>query len=61
MEMSSSDVKIKKSKLLQKYAYIKPTSYIKEKTKLNQSLKPNQKRILVNSWTVDCYSVHFAD
>ena len=35
MEMSSSDIKIRKSKLLQKY---KATPYGKEKTKLNQSL-----------------------
>ena len=34
--MSSSDVKIEKSKLLQKYAYTKTTSYIIEKTKLNK-------------------------
>ena len=56
--MSSSDFKIEKSKLLRKY---KTTTYIKEKTKLNQSLQPKQNKILVNSWTIDCYSVYFAD
>ena len=45
MEVSSSDVKIeKKSKLLQKYTYIKTTLYIIEKTKLNQSLQPKQRK-----------------
>ena len=44
MEMSSSDVKIEKSKLLQKYTYIKTTLYIIEKTKLNQSLQPKQRK-----------------
>ena len=33
--MSSSDVKIEKSKLLQKYTYIKTTPYIIEKAKPN--------------------------
>ena len=56
--MSSSDVKIEKSKLLQNY---KTTPCIKETTKLNQSLQPKQKAILVTSWTIDCYSVYFAD
>ena len=51
MEMSNSNVKIEKNKLLQKY---KTTPYIKEKIKLNQSLKPKQKSILVNSWAIDC-------
>ena len=55
--MSSNDVKIEKSKLLQKY---KTTLYIKEKTKLNPSLQLKQKKILVSSWTIDCYSVYFA-
>ena len=50
MEMSSSDVKIeKKSKLLQKYTYIKTTLYITEKTKLNQSLQPKQRKF---SWAL---------
>ena len=49
--MSNSNVKIEKNKLLQKY---KTTPYIKEKIKLNQSLKPKQKSILVNSWAIDC-------
>ena len=40
--MSNSDVKIEKSKLLQKYTYIKTTLYIIEKTKLNQSLQRKQ-------------------
>ena len=44
MEMSSSDVKIKKSKLLQKYTYIKANLYFIEKTKLNQSLQPKQRK-----------------
>ena len=44
MEMNSSDVKIEKSKLLQKYTYIKTTLYIVEKTKLNQSLQPKQRK-----------------
>ena len=35
MEMSSSDVKIEESKLLQKYTYIKTTPYIIGKTKVN--------------------------
>ena len=56
--MSSSDAKIRKSKLHQKY---KTTRYIIEKTKFNQSLQPKQKKILVNSWTIDCYSFYFAD
>ena len=34
--------------------------HIIEKTKLNQSLQPKQKKILVNSWAIDCYSVYFA-
>ena len=59
--MISSDVKIEKSKLLQKYTYIKTTPYIIEKIKLNQSLQPKQKKILVNSWTVGSYSVYFSD
>ena len=59
--MSSSDVKIEKSKLLQKCTYVKTNSYIIEKTKLAQSLQPKQKKIVVNSWTVDCYSIYFAD
>ena len=42
--MSSSNVKIEKSKLLQKYTYIKTTPYIIEKTKRNQSLQPKQKK-----------------
>ena len=47
MEMSSSDVKIeKKSKLLQKYTYIKTTLYITEKTKLNQTLQPKRRKFL---------------
>ena len=53
--MSSSDVKIGKSKLLQKYTYIKTTPYTIEKTKFIQSLQSEQKKILVNTWTVDCY------
>ena len=44
MDMSGSDVKIEKSKLLEKYAYIKTTLYIIEKTKLNQSLPPKQRK-----------------
>ena len=56
--MSSSDIKIRKSKLLQKY---KATPYGKEKTKLNQSLQPKQKKILVNSQATDCQSLYFAD
>ena len=59
--MSSSDVKIEKSKLLQNYTYIKTTPYITEKTKLSQSLQPKQKKIVVNSGTVDCYFVYSAD
>ena len=47
--MSSSDVKIEKSKLLQKYTYIKATPYIIEKAKLTKSLQPKQMKILVNS------------
>ena len=47
MEMSSSDVKIEKSKLLHKYTYIKTTLYIIEKTKLNQSLQPKQRLALL--------------
>ena len=43
--MSSSDVKIEKSKLLQKSTYIKTTPYIIEKTKLTQSLQPKQKTL----------------
>ena len=47
MEVSSSDVKIeKKSKLLQKYTYIKTTLYIIEKTKLNQTLQPKRRKFL---------------
>ena len=56
--MSISDVKIEKSKWFQKY---KTTPYIIEKTKLNQSQQHKQKKILVNSQTIDCYSVYFAD
>ena len=56
--MNSSDAKIKKSKLHQKY---KTTRYIIEKTKFNQSLQPKQKKILVKSWTIHCYSFYFAD
>ena len=47
MEMSSSDVKIVKSKLLQKYTHIKTTLYIIEKTKLNQNQQPKQRKL---SW-----------
>ena len=61
MEMSSSDVKIEKSKLLKKYTYVKTTPYSIEKTKLTQSLQSKQKNILVKSWTVDCYFVYFAN
>ena len=43
--MSSSDVKIEKSKLLQKYTYIKTTPYIIETTKLTQRLQPKQKTL----------------
>ena len=42
--MSCSNVKIEKSKLLQKYTYIKTAPYIIEKTKRNQSLQPKQKK-----------------
>ena len=49
MEMSSIDVKIEKSRLLQKYTYIKTTLYIIEKTKLNQSLQPKQRKF---SWAL---------
>ena len=42
--MSCSDVKIEKSKLLQKYTYIKITPYVIEKTKLNQNLQPMQRK-----------------
>ena len=42
--MSSSEIKIKKSKLLQKYTYIKITLYIIEKNKLNQNLQPKQRK-----------------
>ena len=44
MEMSSTDVKIEKSKLLQKYTYNKTTLYIIGKTKLNQNLQPKQRK-----------------
>ena len=44
MEMSCSDVKIEKSKLLQKHTYIKITPYVIEKTKLNQNLQPMQRK-----------------
>ena len=49
MEMISIDVKVKKSKLLQKYTYIKTTLYIIEKTKLKQSLRPKQRKL---SWAL---------
>ena len=42
--MSSSDVKIEKSKLLHQYTYIKATLCIIRKTKLNQSLQPQQRK-----------------
>ena len=44
MEMCSSSIKIEKGKLHQKYKYIKTTLYIIEKTKLNQSLQPKQRK-----------------
>ena len=59
--MSSSDVNIEKSKLFQKYTYIKTTLLIIEKTKVTPSLQPKQKKILVNSWTDDYFFVHFVD
>ena len=50
METSSSDAKIEKSKLLQKHTYIKTTLYIIQKTKLNQSLQPIQRKF---SWDLE--------
>ena len=61
MNMSSSDVKIEKSKLLQKYTYIKTTLHIIENTKATPSLQPTQMKILLNSWTGDYFFVYFAD
>ena len=42
MEISNSDVKIEKCKLLQKHMYIKATPYFVEKTKFTSSLQPKQ-------------------
>ena len=44
MKMSSSDVKIEKSKLFHQYTYIKATLCIIGKAKLNQSLQPKQRK-----------------
>ena len=44
--MSSSDVKIEKCKLLQKYTYIKTVPYIIEKAKFTLSLPSKQKKML---------------
>ena len=57
MEMSSSDVKIeKKSKLLQKYTYIKTTLYIIEKLSLIKvcSLNKENSRELLDCWLLFC-------
>ena len=59
--MSNSEFKIENCKLLRKYLYIKIISYIIEKAKLTLSLKPKQKKILVNTWTVICFVVYLAD
>ena len=44
MKMSSSDVKIEKSKLLHQYTYIKASLCIIGKTELNQSLQSKQRK-----------------
>ena len=61
MELSNYVVKIEKCKLLQNYTYNKTTPYVIEKTKPPPSPKFKQKKMLMNSWTIDCFFAYFAD
>ena len=40
------------------YIYIKPTQYFIEKTRLTPSLQPKQKKMIVNTWTINCFFVY---